>query len=334
MWEKVSKIMSTSKNNSDSITANITTNITNNMKEDKNMKNTVNINTTKKANRVSITKQMGVSYLTFDNIPVGVISDDHQKENVKCIQYMVEACDINDPNELACQCATLTTVMADLNGIDLSNTVEINGVEYAVDTYSKCVAAENGQKLFELKDIYPELEDEELPIDMIEGILVSEIPNYAIVPVAKHNQKDTPDGVINITKPNKPSVFETIRGLEALGMRAEWVYVDGKKQPSPLCYCGEADMQKFMELTQKCVETDLDWYDTMISACNYKVNDLMPDDEVYTLGKTGIIIDYKRREAWTVDGYTKVADLEDVQSHLPNNVVKLMLLKRAKKNLD
>lgn len=324
--------MAINMNNNKDNSENTITNNNMNMKED--TMNIINLNTTKHTNKVEIIKKAGTSYLAFNGSPVGVISEgEYQEDNLRCIQFMVDQCDKTDnPLLLAYQCARLTQVMADLKDIDLTNTMVFDGVEYAIDTTAKVVVAENGEKLFELKDIYPELENEELPDEAIEAILVAEIPNHAIYPMALHKEENKSEN-LNIVKSEKLSIFATIEGLRALGMSAEWFDVNGVRQPTPICYNGKGDLNKFTKVVQECVEADVDWFDTMVASCNYKKNDLNPAFEVYNVNGKECVIDFNTNTIWDVLGEIKYATLDDIKTELPKAAVKALLIKRAKEEM-
>lgn len=325
------------------ITKNTNTNNINNMnnnnKEEKNMKanniieGIINIETAKHANKVELVKRAGTSYLKLNNVIAGAIggSDKEQKANIKCLQFIVDNCEAGeDGRALAMQAMKLTEVMANLDGINLDDTILIDSVEYIVDTKKKLVYTEDGRKVVDMIITYPELADVELTNEAIKAILIGELNKNKVRPVARHIDTSVDEDKINIEADKKLSVIDTIKGLRALGMSAKWFYVNGVKQQMPICYNGDADLGAFTSVVKDAINHDKNYLDIILTSCKMKENELNLDEETLVIDDVNCVIDYDKKELWDEDIDHKLASLEDIEYALPREAVKVMLIERAR----
>lgn len=311
---------------------NTNTNNTTNIKEEKSMNNNINFITGEpRSNYVELVKKNNTTYIKFNDMIVGAIGGDKtaQEANCRCIQFIVDNCDKADGVTVAKQATMLTAVMADLENVSLENTLVVNKVEYAIDTVNKKAYTENGQVVIDLIKLHPELDKIILNEKAIEAIIVAEINKLDIAPIAVHYEEEE-NNEINITKNRKLSVFETIKGLRALGMSASWFNVEGVKQFAPICYNGVGDLGAFKKVVKECLESDKNWLDIVISSCQYKENNINPDNKVYTIEGIECIIDYDSKNIWDINGIRQFANLNDIEYNLPKEAVEVMLIDRAR----
>jgi len=294
------------------------------------LNNTLNINRTAKTPKVDVIKSCGTTFLTLEDEKVGVIgsSEKEQKANIACVQFMVDNAErCENGRELGIQCDMLTRVMAELEGVNLDDVITIYGHEYVV-TNNKAYN-EMGRIMVDIDETYPELKDVEMPYAAQRAVVIAELQKLT----GKEEEAEDEAEEINIDAEQKLSIIDTIKGLKALGMSASWFNVNGTRQPMPICYNGEADLKQFTNVIKKAVDNEYDYLDVILSSCRYKENDINADEVCDILG-VAVLLDYTKKEAWTEDGGIKVADISDIETELPKEAVKVMLIERAKTRIE
>jgi len=323
---------------------NANVNANNTTKEEKNMakaneiiNSIVNITAAAHANKVTLVKKAGTSYLKLNDFIAGAIggTQKEQDANIKCIQFMVDNCDENEEGSvLAQQCMMLTCVMANLEKVNLDDVLTLDKVDYVIDTNLKQVYSEGGQLVVDMLEVYPELAEVELTDEAVRAILIGELNKNKVDQIARHEDTSTEEDEINIEAEGKLSVIDTIKGLRALGMKASWFNVNGVKQMMPICYNGEIDLKEFTKIIKEALDNDKDWMEIVMISCKMRENELSLDDETLIINQINCVIDYTKKEIWDENLDNKLASLEDVEYEFPREAVKVMLIERAKAEIE
>lgn len=293
----------------------------------------VNLTTTKKKNVVDVIRKHEANFLAINGTPVGLIGGNKKEldANVKCIQYVLDnLCpDPENLREVMRRFTTLTTIMAKLEGVDLSHIVKACGDEFILDLEHCVVLNCMGDEWYRLLDHYKEINPENLTESDKINLLKAVLPRDD----EEELEEEENPNVINIHTPDIPTYLEAIVELRKMGLRAKYVYIDEVKTTTPVCYTSEADINSFESAVKDCVEVEVDYVTALRTKA--QLNELEADTkatEMVEIEGKECLYQPDINKIVTIGGHV-VADLSDIEGELTPEVAKAVLIERAREEL-